>query len=115
MANISHKSWLKVTAFVIASFGPIFFFSTMVETAGPARLSLDLLNWPIDGAQSFDAPTTRFLSALTGGFLMGWGVMIWVLSGAAYNAAPEAIRKAVVTGALVWFIVDSAGSIASGA
>jgi len=104
-----------VTAFVIASFGPIFFFSTMVETAGPARLSLDLLNWPIDGAQSFDAPTTRFLSALTGGFLMGWGVMIWVLSGAAYNAAPEAIRKAVVTGALVWFIVDSAGSIASGA
>ena len=101
MANISHKSWLKVTAFVIASFGPIFFFCTMVEPAGLARLSLDLLNWPIDGAQNFDAPTTRFLSALTGGFLMGWGVMIWILSGAAYDAAPEAIRKAVVTGALV--------------
>jgi hypothetical protein len=101
LANISHKSWLKVTAFVIASFGPIFFFCTMVETAGLARLSLDLLNWPIDGAQNFDAPTTRFLSALTGRFLMGWGVMIWILSGAAYDAAPEAIREAVVTGALV--------------
>jgi hypothetical protein len=32
---------------------------------------------------------------------MGWGVMIWILSGAAYDAAPEAIREAVVTGALV--------------
>lgn len=115
MAQISHKSWLKVTAFVVASFGPIFFLSTMVETAGPARLSLDLLNWPIDGAQNFDAPTTRFLSALTGGFLMGWGAMIWVLSGAAYDAAPEAVRKAVVIGALAWFFVDSAGSVASGA
>lgn len=115
MAQISHKSWLKVTAVVIASFGPVFFLSTMVETAGPARLSLDLLNWPIDGAENFDAPTTRFLSALTGGFLMGWGVMIWMLSGAAHDAAPEAVRRAVVTGALAWFCVDSAGSIASGA
>lgn len=115
MAQISHKSWLKVTAVVIASFGPIFFLSTMVETAGPARLSLDLLSWPIDGAQNFDAHTTRFLSALTGGFLMGWGAMIWVLSGAAYDAAPEAVRKAVVIGALAWFFVDSAGSVASGA
>lgn len=114
MAQISHKSWLKVTAVVIASFGPILFLSTMVETAGPARLTMDLLSWPIDGAQNFDAPTTRFLSALTGGFLLGWGVMIWMLSGAAYDAAPEAVRKAVVTGALAWFFLDSAGSITSG-
>lgn len=114
MAQISHKSWLKVTAIVIGCFGPIFFLSTMVETAGPARLTMDLLSWPIDGAQNFDAPTTRFLSALAGGFLMGWGVMIWMLSGAAYDAAPEAVRKAVVTGALAWFILDSAGSITSG-
>lgn len=40
--------------------------------------------------------------------------MIWLLSGVAYDAAPEAIRKAVVTGALSWFVLDSAGSIASG-
>lgn len=115
MAQISHKSWLKVTAVVVGSFGPVFFLGTMAETAGPARLTMDLLNWPIDGAQSFNDPTTRFLSALTGGFLLGWGVMIWMLSGAAYDAAPEAVRKAVVFGALAWFILDSAGSIASGA
>ena len=114
MTQISHKSWLKVTAVVVGSFGPIFFLGTMLETAGPARLTMDLLSWPVDGAQTFDAPTTRFLSALTGGFLMGWGVMIWMLSGAAYDAAPEAVRKAVVTGLLAWFVLDSAGSITSG-
>ena len=113
--QISHKSWLKVTAVVVGSFGPVFFLGSMLETAFPAALTMDLLSWPIDGAQTFNDPTTRFLSALTGGFLLGWGVMIWLLSGAAYDAAPEAVRKAVVIGALAWFCLDSAGSVASGA
>ena len=46
MAQISHKSWLKVTAVVIASFGPVFFLSTMIGTAGPSRITLDILSWP---------------------------------------------------------------------
>ncbi len=114
MHHISHKSWLKITAVVIGSFGPIFFLATMSTTSEPARWSLDLLGWPLDGAQTFDDPSTRFLSALTGGFLLGWGVTIWCLSTAVYDAAPEPVRKAVVTGILAWFILDSAGSITSG-
>ena len=99
---------------VVGSFGPVFFLSTMLGTAEPARWVLDLLAWPLDGAETFADPTTRFLSALTGGFLLGWGVLIWCLSGAAYDAAPEPIRKAVLTGLLAWSVLDSAGSIASG-
>lgn len=114
MAHISHKSWLKVTAIVIASFGPVFFLSTMIGTAGPSRITLDILSWPLDTLHDFEAQTTRFLSALTGGFLFGWGVMVWALSGDAYDAAPEAVRKAVLTGLLAWFCLDSAGSVASG-
>ncbi|MGF1454132.1 MAG: hypothetical protein ACFB6R_02010 [Alphaproteobacteria bacterium] len=114
MSHGFHKAWLKVTAIVVGSFAPIFFFGTMEATAEPARFSIDLLRWPLDGAQTYSAPETRFLSALTGGFLLGWAVMIWRLSGAAYDAAPEAVRQAVVTGSLAWFLLDGAGSIASG-
>lgn len=114
MPQISHKSWLKVTAIVIASFGPVFFLSTMIETAGPSRITLDILSWPLPTLHSFEAQTTRFLSALTGGFLFGWGIMVWALSGEAYDAAPEAVRKAVLTGLIAWFCLDSAGSVASG-
>lgn len=109
-----HKFWLKVTAIVVGSFGPIFFLGTMVSTSEPARLTLDLLSWPLDGLQTYASPDTRFLSALTGGFLLGWGVMIWCLSTWVYDAAPEAVRRTVLTGALSWFVLDSAGSIASG-
>ena len=110
----SHKTWLLVTAIVVGSFGPIFFLGTMAQTSEPARLTLDILSWPIDGAQSYADPTLRFLSALTGGFLFGWGVMIFCLRQWVYDAAPEGVRRAVLAGLLAWFLLDSAGSAASG-
>lgn len=109
-----HKFWLKVTAIVVGSFGPVFFLGTMAATSEPARLTLDILSWPVDGAQTYASPDTRFLSALTGGFLLGWGVMIWCLSAWVYDHAPEAVRRTVLVGVLSWFFLDSAGSIASG-
>jgi hypothetical protein len=109
-----HKFWLKISAIVVGSFGPIFFLGTMVSTSEPARLTLDVLSWPIDGATTYTSPDTRFLSALTGGFLLGWGVMIWFLSSWVYDKAPEAVRKTVIIGILSWFVLDSLGSVASG-
>lgn len=109
-----HKFWLKITAVVIGSFGPVFFLGTMISTSEPARWTLDLLSLPLDGTQNYNEPTTRFLSALTGGFLFGWGVMVWCLSTWVYDKAPEQVRKTVLAGILSWFILDSCGSIASG-
>ena len=109
-----HKFWLKITAIVVGSFGPSFFLGTMDSTSEPARLTLDVLSWPIDGATTYTSPDVHFLSALTGGFLFGWGVMIWCLSTWVYDKAPEGVRKSVLVGLLAWFFLDSAGSIASG-
>jgi hypothetical protein len=113
-SSTAQKNWLIVTAVVIAAFGPVFFLGTMESTSEPARLTLDLLSWPVDQAQTYDDDTLRFLSALTGGFLLGWGVMILCLRAWAYDAAPDGVRKSVVVGVLAWFVLDSAGSIASG-
>lgn len=114
MTQKNHKNYLKITAVVVGSFGPVFFLGTMLPTSEPARWTLDFLSWPIDGIQTYEAPTTRFLSALTGGFLTGWGVMVWCLQKWVYDLAPEPVRKAVLTGIVSWFLVDSTGSIASG-
>lgn len=114
MTHATHKKWLKVTALVIGAFGPVFTLGTRARTSEPARLTLDLLSWPIDGATTFTHPDTRFLSALTGGFLAGWGVMVWCLSVWVFDHAPDAVRRTVLTGLCTWFVFDSAGSIASG-
>lgn len=110
-----HRFWLAVTALIIGSFGPVFFLGTMLPTAEPARFTLDLLSWPIDGQQTYTDATVRFLSALTGGFLFGWGMTIWCLRQWVYARSPEGVRRTVLAGVVCWFFLDSAGSITSGA
>lgn len=114
MTQKIHKFWLKITAIVIGSFAPVFFLGGMRSTAEPAGFTLDLLSFPIDGLQHYNEPTTRFLSVLTGGFLLGWGVTVWFLSSQVYDKAPEPVRKTVMAGLLSWFVLDSLGSVVSG-
>ncbi len=114
MSQNFHKTWLTVSAIVIGIFGPVFALGTMLSTSELAQWTLDLLSLPVDGVQTYTDPTTRFLSALTGGFLLGWGVMVWCLRQWVYDTAPEGVRRALLTGSLAWFFLDSAGSIASG-
>jgi hypothetical protein len=109
-----HKFWLLVTAIVVGSFGPIFSLATVANMDEPARWTLDLLAWPIDGLQIYSEEAMRFLSALTGGFLLGWGIMIFCLRQWVYDVAPEQTRRAVLVGLLVWFVLDSTGSVSAG-
>lgn len=114
MTKDLHKRWLLVTGIGIAAFGPVFSLGATVSTAEPARWSLDLLSWPLDGNMDYQAGTTRFLTALTGGFLLGWGVMVLLLRQWVFDAAPDGVRKAVLFGLVAWFLLDSTGSYASG-
>ena len=116
MSREFHKFWLKITAIVVGAFGPIFFLGSMTSTLEPARLTLDLLSWPIDGATTFASPDTRFLSAVTGGFLLGWGVMIWCLSTWVYagGGAPLATREGMSSGRAVTFSSGGAVGRAAG-
>ena len=109
-----HKFWLNISAIVIAGFGPFLFLGTMPAFNEPARWGLDLLAWPLDGFPSYESEEIWFLSALTGGFLLGWGVMVWCLKTWIYDVEPEGMRKALLVSALSWFVLDSAGSITSG-
>jgi hypothetical protein len=113
MTQRFHKAWLIVTAIVVFSFAPVFSLATRSSTSGPARWTLDLLNGPGGKAASYDG-TMHFLTALTGGFLLGWGITVLCLRAFAYDAAPEGVRRSVVAGILAWFVLDSTGSIASG-
>lgn len=108
-----HRRWLLVTGLVIGAFGPVFALASAAGWAGPGEWTLEVLNGPGGRDEEFDG-TTRFLTALTGGFLTGWGVMVLALRHWAYDLAPEPVRRSVLVGLLAWFVVDSPGSIASG-
>ena len=96
-------------------------FFALCEVFGADQVGLatgDATVNPDDQTLAAEPRLVFALSAVTfgvaGGFLLGWGVMLWCLSTWVYDAAPEAVRRSVVTGVLSWFCLDSAGSIASG-
>lgn len=108
-----HRGWLLVTGIVIGAFGPVFSLATTDALSGPAELTLEVLNGPGGRAEEFEG-TAQFLTALTGGFLFGWGVMVLALRQWAYDHAPDQVRRSVLVGVVSWFVLDSAGSVASG-
>ncbi len=114
MTHDFHKFWLKISAIVIASFAPVMFLGSMEATSAPLQLTVDLLSLPVDGLPVHGDPASRLLSAIMGGLLLGWGALLWCLSLWVYDAAPEGTRKATVLSLVLWFALDSAGSIASG-
>ncbi len=108
------KTWLIITAVVVGSFGPVFSLATQQSTAGPSEWTLNLLNGPGGDTETFADGTTQFLTALTGGFLFGWGITILCLRAWVFDAAPDGVRRSIVTGLMAWFTLDSIGSVTSG-
>lgn len=81
----------------------------------PARLAFDFLKYPIDGDPGpFDA-NHRFFSALGGAFLTSLGVLMYLLVAPAIERGDAEGKRAGLIAAFVWFVIDSGGSIASGA
>ncbi|MEM1237051.1 MAG: hypothetical protein AAGI10_08780 [Pseudomonadota bacterium] len=110
----THKAYLAVTSVLILVYAPLLLLASMEVTAEPMRWAVDLLSWPLDGNVTWVALETRFLSGITAGVLVGWGVMVWCLRVWVFDDAPEGVRRTVVVSAVLWFVVDSGGSILAG-
>jgi formate/nitrite transporter FocA (FNT family) len=114
MTKKMHKTWLKVTSISIFGYAFLFFLGTIKNFCKPIEFVLDLSSFPLDKLQRYDSPTSIFLSALLGGILFGWGMLIFLLSNKIFDQAPEQVRKIVLTSILSWFVVDSLASVFSG-
>ena len=113
MTKQIHKNWLKFSAIAISVYALLFFVGSIKSLRKPIEMVLDLSEWPLDGFQNYDASTTVLLSAILGGVMFGWAILIWLLADI-YEREPETIRKAVLVSLMVWFFMDSLGCILSG-
>lgn len=108
-------AWLKTGSAVTIGFGAIIAAAATPALQVPTSLLLDLVYWPLDGAPSMAGRAPRILSAISGGVLIGWGLMMWLLATTLYAKEPVLCRKIILTSIISWFVVDSAMSIAAGA
>ena len=115
MLGVSTTTWLKAAAAIVVGFGGLVALAAHPATAGPTVLLADLIFWPIDGTATFAAAETRVMSAIGGGLMAGWGVLLWLLAARLYPREPALARTMILTSVGVWFVVDGIGSVAAGA
>ncbi len=98
---------LFINAFVWGStaFAPIDFIG---------RFYLDVLHWPVGNGLPVYNQNLAWLSGIGAGLLAALGVIyLGVVYPAVRDGNKPIIRTAIIAG-VVWFVVDSAGSIAAG-
>lgn len=82
--------------------------------AGPWALLMDLVQWPIDGAQNVASSEARILSAIAGGLTCGWSVMLYGLAAGPFARGDAHLRGLFVASVLTWVTIDSLASLAAG-
>lgn len=107
--------YLKVASGILIGFGLLFFISLFTSADIIARFLIDLVFLPVDNAQTLATKESRLLMAISGGISVGWGITLWMITTNVYSDNPMIGKKIILTSIIAWFIVDSLGSIISGA
>jgi hypothetical protein len=82
--------------------------------AAPWSLLMDVIQWPVDGAESAASSEARILSAIGGGLTCGWAVMLYGLASGPIARGDRDMRGLFIASVLTWFSIDSTASFAAG-
>ena len=80
--------WLRTAAIVIILVGLFFSWATSGPLVIANETFVDLAFWPFDGAQTYAADETRFLSGIAGGLTVGLGAAILLVAREVYAHDP---------------------------
>ena len=116
-SNAGLLAGVKAGAWIFIVLGLAFPLAVIAGLDAVTAFFLDLVFWPLDGAQSAAAPEVKLLASIAGGVVAGWGYTLLILArhGLTEQGSDGWAWRAAAGGLLLWFIADSAGSVASGA
>ena len=115
MTHQSTQLWLKTASLLLIAVGVFFSWATSGPLSAVNEGFVDLVFWPLDGAQTYAAAETRLLSGIAGGLTVGLGLAVWMVTREVFAHDPARARRIILVMMLGWFLVDSTGSIIAGA
>jgi len=107
------RNWLTVWCWGVGVFGAVLVGGGLEATSGPTRLIFGILNGP--EPLNLNAQM-HFSLAVMGAVTIGWAVTMAVTIQAAILLGERAtpVWRGLVAGVLVWFVIDTPMSIATG-
>jgi len=114
MTDQSLANGIRIGGWLMIGFGAFMAACNLPSLGAVLTWLLDLVLLTPPAAH-IAQPATRLLTAIAGGIVVGWGVLVLGLAGAPAETHPALIRKLLIRGYITWFLVDSAGSVLVGA
>lgn len=111
----SIQTTLKLASTAVVGVGLVLALAAHPATAGITTLLADVIFWPFDGQPTLDAPAARLLAAISGGVIVGWGALLWMVATRILPLDPALAATLVRASLIAWFAVDSTASILAGA
>jgi len=115
MTMIKIQAGTKIASALVIGVGIVLALAALPATAGVTALLADLIFWPYDGYPALDSSATRLLAAISGGVMVGWGVLLWQVATRILPVDAALGASLIRTSAIAWFAVDSIASVLAGA
>lgn len=114
MSPTSAGMMVRANAIGFALFAAVWVGAAFPGLDGGARFLLDLLDWPLGGGPAALDQNTKWLSAIGAGLTAAFAAISNFVIAPAISRGDQQARRGALIAISTWFVIDSAGSIASG-
>ena len=105
---------MRMVALVLGLYTLVWGLAPYTSINMPARFLLDVLDWPIDNTAAALDRNTKWLSAIGASFLGAVAVFLWGIVAPALKRGDAEVARTALLAFIVWYVIDSVGSIAAG-
>ncbi len=106
--------WLKVASGLAFVVGLVAAAASSPATAGLWLWLFDLLAWPVDGNPAGFDDAGLALNAVLGGVMAGWAALMYLVVAHMHDTGSHELGRPLLVSVVVWFVVDSTGSLVAG-
>ena len=114
MSANTRANFLMVVSVIFFIYALLWGLAPFAEINIPARIILDLSDWPIDSLSVPLDKNTMWLSAIGAGLLGAVAIFLGGVVVPALKKGNRAVIRTTIIAMIVWYVIDSAGSIAAG-
>ncbi|UWQ51379.1 excinuclease ABC subunit A [Leisingera caerulea] len=115
MTHAAAIRMLKTVSVLSSAFGLAMVLALATPLSQALGFFLDLAFLPLDGGQRLQPGPASLMTAISGGLLCGFCVLIHLVTEHVYSRDAALGRRLLLPALIAWYIPDSLGSFAAGA
>ncbi len=114
MSSRAAAQFLRITSAASFVLALIFASGAFAPVEGASRLLHDFLDFPLGDGLGAYTTEARWFSAIGGGVFASLAAVFYLIVAPAVARGDDEVRRGAIISILIWFVIDSAGSIAAG-